>query len=56
MCVYGYLEEQLTSEEQECIGFDTIMVEHLLCKYQRVRRTLSGKPSLEEFVALDGVI
>ncbi|KAM5530439.1 hypothetical protein V8D89_015879 [Ganoderma adspersum] len=47
--VYGYLEEQ------ELIGFDTIMVEHLLCKYQRVHRALSGKPGLEEFVALDTV-
>ncbi|KAM5537363.1 hypothetical protein V8D89_008882 [Ganoderma adspersum] len=54
--VYGYFEEQLTSEEQELIDFDTIMVEHLLCKYQRVRRTLSGKPGLEEFVALDTVM
>ncbi|KAM5530399.1 hypothetical protein V8D89_015934 [Ganoderma adspersum] len=53
--VYGYLEEQLTSEEQEFIGFDTIMVEHLLCKYQRVCRTLSGKPGLEKFVALDTI-
>ncbi|KAM5530054.1 hypothetical protein V8D89_016278, partial [Ganoderma adspersum] len=54
--VYRYLEEQLTSEEQELIGFDTIMVEHLLCKYQRVCRTLSGKPGLEEFVAPDTVM
>ncbi|KAM5544118.1 hypothetical protein V8D89_002304 [Ganoderma adspersum] len=42
MHVYGYLDEQLTLEEQELIGFDTIMVEHLLCKYQRLPFYMMG--------------
>ena len=34
--VYEFLDTQLHRDEKELMGFDTIMVEHLLCKYQRV--------------------
>ncbi|RDX47476.1 hypothetical protein OH76DRAFT_1354154, partial [Lentinus brumalis] len=35
-----YLQETITQEDQDLIGLDAIMVEHLLCKFQRVRREL----------------
>ena len=38
--VYDYLDHELTAQEKTCMVFDPIMVEHLLCKYQRVRTHL----------------
>lgn len=34
-CVYSYLSTHLSQEKQKRMGFDVIMVEHLLCKYHR---------------------
>ena len=40
--VYDYLDRELTAQEKACMVFDPIMVEHLLCKYQRVRTHLKN--------------
>ncbi|KAI0710846.1 hypothetical protein C8Q76DRAFT_798371 [Earliella scabrosa] len=34
--VFSYLQDNLSDDEKKLIKFDAIMVEHLLCKYQRV--------------------
>lgn len=34
-CIYSYLSIHLSKEKQLRMGFDVIMVEHLLCKYHR---------------------
>lgn len=39
--VYKFLDSQLTPVEKNLIRFDPIMVEHLLCKYQRIQKNLS---------------
>lgn len=41
--VYGALEEAFTAEEQEWMVFDPIMVEHSLCKYNRMFCTRARK-------------
>lgn len=41
--IYLYLEKQLSDEQRRHMIFDTIMVEHLLCKFQRCLRLLSHK-------------
>jgi hypothetical protein len=35
--VYDYLNAHLTQQEKELMGFDVIMVEHMLCKFSRAR-------------------
>lgn len=37
---YQYLEKHLTQNEQVAIGFNPIVLEHTLCKYQRVYRKI----------------
>lgn len=36
--VYNYLEQELSEEVRSYVRFDPVMVEHLLCKYQRTRK------------------
>ncbi|KAI1783259.1 hypothetical protein LXA43DRAFT_1067802 [Ganoderma leucocontextum] len=47
--VYDFLESQLTQEEQDLICFDAIMVEHTLCKYQRLMRDMKARCGSGEF-------
>ncbi len=36
----NYLQETIAQEDQDLVGLDAIMVEHLLCKFQRVHSQL----------------
>lgn len=36
--VYNFLNSSLTDQQKASITFDVFIVEHLLCKYQRVDR------------------
>ncbi|PIL27229.1 hypothetical protein GSI_10373 [Ganoderma sinense ZZ0214-1] len=47
--VYTFIEERLTQEERDLIQFDPVMLEHALCKYQRLMRELKDGPGSEEF-------
>ena len=47
--VYNFLDGHLTEEEKTCIQFDPIMVEHMLCKYQRLLREMKAKPGEDGF-------
>ena len=38
--VYTFLDSELTADEKNLIRFDAIMVEHLLCKYQRIQKNM----------------
>ena len=38
--VVNYLSDNLSSHDKDLISFDVVMVEHLLCKYQRVTKEL----------------
>ncbi|TFK80882.1 hypothetical protein K466DRAFT_604963 [Polyporus arcularius HHB13444] len=48
-CVYEFLDRTVAEEDKRLIGFDEIMVEHLLCKFSRteslrgVKQTRKGK-------------
>ena len=37
-CVYNHLSTQIPQEHHAHIALDEIMIEHLLCKYQRTLR------------------
>ena len=47
--VYSFVEEHLTQEERDLIQFDPIIIEHTLCKYQRLMRLLKASPGSGEF-------
>ena len=38
--VFKMLDDNLDKEEKNIMGFDVLMVEHLLCKYQRLMKRL----------------
>ena len=38
--MFKMLDDNLDKEEKNIMGFDVLMVEHLLCKYQRLMKRL----------------
>ena len=38
---YDFLHAELTEDERRSIRFDSVMLEHTLCKYQRLTREMS---------------